>query len=44
VLRLHLAIADRGRIGCEAQVLEAGAALDEAKLAVPEPSPSPNTA
>jgi hypothetical protein len=36
VQRLHLAIGGRRRIGCEAQILEAGAALDEPKLAVPE--------
>jgi hypothetical protein len=36
VQRLHLAIGGRRRIGCEAQILEAGAAIDEPKLAVPE--------
>jgi hypothetical protein len=36
VQRLRLAIGGRRRIGCEAQILEAGGALDEPKLAVPE--------
>ena len=34
---IHLAVASRRRIGLEAQVLEASAALDEAKSAVLEP-------
>jgi hypothetical protein len=41
---LHLAVASRRRIGGEVQVLEAGTALDEAKSAILEPSPWPNTA